>query len=179
MAFDTVVPTRNAETQLRQQSPGKWLLLAEDNPINREVALELLHGVGMAVDTAMNGREAIDKARHGRYDLILMDMQMPVMDGMDATRVIRTLPGWANRPILALTANAFNEDREQCLKAGMDDFIVKPFGARELVTMSWGFVLPQPGKAPRRVTNTRDDKVQSSFWRGSGTLNGPVLDTSG
>jgi len=108
------------------------LLLAEDNPINQDVAMGLLKKVGIKVSLAENGQIALDMAKENQYDFILMDLQMPVLDGLQATLAIRALPQMQEIPILAMTANAFSEDKEQCLKAGMNDHIAKPVSPRKL-----------------------------------------------
>ena len=111
---------------------GARILLAEDNVINREVAVELLRGLDLAVDTARDGREVLMKAQVGEYDLVLMDVQMPEVDGIEATRRLRALPGWRCKPIVAMTANVFEEDRQACLEAGMSDFVGKPVDPDQL-----------------------------------------------
>ena len=102
------------------------VLLAEDNPTNQFVLVRLLRDLGVEVDLAENGREAVEMLQRRPYDLVLMDVQMPELDGLAATRAIRDLPGRAQTPIVALTANAFTDDRERCLQAGMDGFLPKP-----------------------------------------------------
>jgi len=105
---------------------GRRVLIVDDEPINREIIMEILVGLGLAVEQAVDGADALEKAQGTIYDLILMDMQMPRMDGPSATRRIRWLPGYAAIPILAYSANSFEDARRQCMDAGMNDFIVKP-----------------------------------------------------
>jgi PAS domain S-box-containing protein len=134
------------EARLRARAGRVRLLVVDDSEINREVALEMLEGVGLRADVAVNGLEAVAAARRQAYDLVLMDMQMPEMDGLSATRAIRALPGWADVPIVAMTANAFKEDREACEAAGMNDVVTKPVDPAKLFAAlaRW---LPAPGRS--------------------------------
>jgi PAS domain S-box-containing protein len=119
----------SAETRLRQHHRGARILLAEDNPVNVEVVQQMLHAAGLDVRVAWNGRHAVDLASSEEFDLLLMDIQMPEMDGLTATRLIRGMASHAATPILALTANAFSEDQAACLDAGMDEVLAKPVTA--------------------------------------------------
>ncbi len=146
-----------AISQPSQQSPR--LLLAEDNPLNQEVALELLRGEGFVVDLAENGLQAVEKARETAYALILMDVQMPELDGLAAARAIRQLPGCERVPILAMTANAFSEDRARCLAAGMNEHLAKPVEPDMLLATvrHWLF-----GKDKRSIAVTHPPVVADS-----------------
>jgi len=116
-----------AEQDIREAYRGARVLVVDDEPINREVARMLLEDVGLLVDQAEDGEQAMAMAKAAGYAAILMDMQMPRLDGLEATRQLRRLDGCAKTPIIAMTANAFVEDKARCLEAGMNDFLVKPF----------------------------------------------------
>jgi two-component system sensor histidine kinase/response regulator len=151
--FDTTMhvlgrsPRRSEEDARRQEGTdqrmaairGSRVLLVEDNDINQQVARELLEEVGLVVDVADNGEVALAKLGAAEYDLLFMDMQMPVMDGLTATRRIRAMKRFEKLPIVAMTANAMEQDRRRCMEAGMNDFLVKPIDPQEMgaILLRW------------------------------------------
>lgn len=135
------VDIRQPLSALDASGKERSVLLVEDNPVNRTVVQAMLHNLGCRVDVAVDGAEAVSMAAAGEYGLILMDCRLPVMDGYEATRRIRQLEGLEQLPIIALTANALQGDRDACLQAGMDDYLAKPFKHADLqqVLRRWLF----------------------------------------
>ena len=128
----SLAPAGLGAADLQRRHAGKRVLVVEDHPINLEVATDLLQAAGLAVATAENGAQALERVRDGRFDVILMDMVMPGMDGLEATRALRQIPEARSVPIIAMTANAFVDDRRACLAAGMNDFVAKPVDPQHL-----------------------------------------------
>jgi two-component system sensor histidine kinase/response regulator len=135
---------------------GARILLVEDNDINQQVARELLEDAGLVVDVADNGEIALEKVRSGSWELVFMDMQMPVMDGVTATQRIRAMGGFERLPIVAMTANAMEQDRRKCLDAGMNDFLVKPIDPDDMWNILLRWVRPRVRQeaAPVRAAQT-------------------------
>ena len=129
---------------------GARVLLVEDNALNREVASELLRAAGVLVDEAHNGQQGLQRLQGQHYDLVLMDTQMPVLDGLAATRSLRQLPGYADLPIVAMSANALASDRQLCLDAGMNDHLLKPIEPELLyqILLKWIQPAQRPEPAP-------------------------------
>ncbi|HET8747644.1 MAG TPA: ATP-binding protein, partial [Ramlibacter sp.] len=166
---DSAPAADDAAAALRQRHAGARVLLAEDNAIGAEVATDLLHEAGLQVEWARDGADAVTMVRNRDYALVLMDMQMPGIDGLQAARAIRRLPGRALLPIVALTANAFAEDRRRCLEAGMNDFLAKPVQPEELyrVLARWLDAAPaaprREREAPWAALHVQDDASEADL----------------
>jgi two-component system, sensor histidine kinase and response regulator len=160
-AFD---PSLNG-TDSRAKLQGLKILVAEDNEINQEVARELLASVGISVDVVDDGAQAVERLKTASYDLVLMDMQMPVVDGIEATKTIRRDPAFADLPIIAMTANAMEADRQACLAAGMNDHVGKPVDPEELYAVLEGWAdrigARRTDGSSKTVAQTREPAVES------------------
>jgi two-component system, sensor histidine kinase and response regulator len=142
---------------------GARVLLVEDNEINQEVAMEMLSGLGLVVEIAENGAIALEKLQTSSFDLVLMDMQMPVMDGISASREIRKIPKLANLPIIAFTANAMEQDRKECLAAGMNDHLAKPLNPDELTKRLLQWIPATPALTAPNTAAKADDAYSESL----------------
>jgi CheY-like chemotaxis protein len=149
----------SAEDHLKECHAGKRILLAEDEPTNQVVTCALIELVGISVDIAEDGVKALAMVSQNHYDLILMDMEMPNMDGIDATRAIRRAPGHDDLAIIAMTANAFADDKARCLRAGMNDFITKPVDP-EILFATIGHWLDK--QDPRTPADSQSDGFEAT-----------------
>ncbi|MBF0181406.1 MAG: response regulator [Magnetococcales bacterium] len=146
---------------------GARVLLVEDNAINRQVAFEVLTGFGLRVEMAVNGLEAVKRVAEAPFDLVLMDVQMPEMDGYTATRRIRPQPQFHDLPIIAMTANAMAGDREKCLAAGMNDYLSKPIDRQQLLTVLGRWLAPcSPARDPGQDVSPVAAPVEKGMAQG-------------
>ena len=171
MLFDTMMSVFGepvAQTSHRLQKPaemsanvnaiqGARILLVEDNSINQEVARETIESEGLVVNIANNGKEAITMVAQTHFDAVLMDVQMPEMDGYQATRLIRENPQYRELPIIAMTAHAMSGDKEKCLAAGMNDYITKPIEVERLFSALTTWITPRSSELPSPPISERED----------------------
>jgi PAS domain S-box-containing protein len=188
--FDTAVGALGADEGTVEAAPagpsididrmrGARVLLVEDNEINQEVAIGQLEDAELFVDLAENGADAVRMVRENDYDLVLMDMQMPVMDGIEATRIIRADPEHKSLPIVAMTANALVSDREICLQAGMNDHIAKPIDPDQLFGVLLRWIKRPDGDGARLAEHAQGRKVPASARADGGPLEIVGIDVSG
>src|SRR6266516_374912 len=149
---ETATPEVVTRHTIAESRRSVRVLLAEDNPVNQQVAVAMLVKRGHEVHLAANGREAVDAVTHRDYDVVLMDIQMPEMDGFEATHAIRALPRGKALPIIGLTAHALSGERERCLSHGMTDYLAKPFKAHELFALVEGTAETKPAALPPLAT---------------------------
>ncbi|MBI2307662.1 MAG: response regulator [Rhodocyclales bacterium] len=181
--FSFSVPLTVADRELRERLaafvPGSdslgWVLphglrvlLAEDNRFNQEIVLEILRDAGVFAEVVENGREAIRRVGEKKFDLVLMDVMMPEMDGLEATRLIRRDARWRDLPIVALTANAGHDDRDRCLAAGMNDVLTKPFEAADLYQVVHRFAITGSARAGNEEAEAADALGAIPFPSGGG-----------
>jgi len=160
ISVPTAFNAKDLETKLRSHYAGSYILLVEDNAINLEVAQELLIDLNFQVDTADNGKEAIKKVKKTKYDLVLMDVQMPKMDGLEATRQIRALKSRGNLSILAMTAGVLDKEKQACITAGMSDFVAKPI---ELKNFYSSLIKWLPQISPSQISEPKAIKTESTI----------------
>ena len=164
MLFDSAVEVLGASNTKNYDVPvspawelekirGARVLIVEDNELNREVALGLLEDAHLSIDTAENGEIAVQMVARNKYDLVLMDMQMPVMDGLDATRAIRLQPKFQSLPIIAMTANVMASDRDKCTEAGMNDHLSKPIDPEALFATLLRWIKPRDSHSASEASN--------------------------
>ena len=155
------------------------MLLAEDNPINQKLVVTLLQKAGFSVDTVESGLQAIEQGQRVKYNAILMDVQMPEMDGLDATRRIRQLEQGEDQhiPIIAMTAHALKGDRERCLEAGMDDYVSKPLDPPLLFKMIDRWIQTQQ-ETQRSIDNLSSSDLESNLEAVQTASEETVLDLS-
>ncbi|KJR40163.1 multi-sensor hybrid histidine kinase [Candidatus Magnetoovum chiemensis] len=183
-AMRYMLDNRESETVHRIKSSKAAVLLVEDNELNQQVAKELLDMAGISVTIAVNGREAVEMVNRSRFDAVLMDIQMPVMDGYEAARIIRQNSAFKALPIIAMTANAMPSDREKSIEAGMNDHIAKPIDYKQLYKTLDKWISTDIAPQPPSLEDTRTDskydndqvfelpgfKVQEALKRVSGNM---------